>query len=527
MPNKQQLSQEQLSAINNYGKDIETLKDTVTAIRKLPGMYCAGKGNKGFLSLIREIYDNAIDQVVDPSSPADYITVYYNMITLEVEVSDNGKGLPFDTIERAVTAQHTSKNYTKKKGEYSSGVHGSGLKVTNALSSECHIQSFRYDGTAMQLDLKEGYVVGKGAYPIKNKECRQGLVVRFVPSVEVLGELSLDWKTVYHLVKDIISLTPVGSRVHFEAVDLNNQRHIEDIVNADGIITKLISSVKAPICKPIVLSHDNGDFKLDIAFVTDTNENGLEDDVRVTAFCNMCPTIAGEHISGSIDGICKWFCNYMNNIYLANQKAKDKLKIMPIDIKRGLNVVISGFCLDVIFVGQDKQQLAVPEMASFCKDVLMNGLEQWSKSNPQDLLKLCKFFKDMGELRMKQDKDKVKIVQKYAASAATGGLPRKYVRPLGKEHIELLIVEGDSAKSDVETGRNKLTQGVFPIRGKIINAFACNKATFFNNEEVQSINQIMFGMPYRRDFKVSDCRVEKIVILSDADERIRPKMLFV
>lgn len=74
-----------------------------------------------------------------------------------------------------------------------------------------------------------------------------------------------------------------------------------------------------------------------------------------------------------------------------------------------------------------------------------------------------------------------------------------------------------SAKSDVETGRNKLTQGVFPIRGKIINAFTCSRATFFNNEEVQSINQIMFGMPYRRDFKISECRVEKIIILADAD----------
>ena len=444
MPNKQQLSQEQLSAINNYGKDIQTLKDTVTAIRKLPGMYCAGKGNKGFISLIREIFDNAIDQVVDPSSPADYITVYYNMITLEVEVSDNGKGLPFDTIERAVTAQHTSKNYTKKKGEYSSGVHGSGLKVTNALSSECHIQSFRYDGTAMQLDLKEGYVVGKGAYPIKNKECRQGLVVRFIPSTEVLGELSLDWKAVYHLVKDIISLTPIGSRVHFEAVDLNNQRHIEDIVNADGIMTKLISSVKAPICKPIMISYDNGDFKLDTAFTFDTSDNGsIDSEPSITAFCNMCPTIAGEHITGSIEGICKWFCNYMNNIYLANQKAKDKLKIIPNDIKNGLNIVISAFCLEVIFVGQDKQQLAVPEMAIFARQTIMNGLEQWSKSNPQDLLKLCKFFKDMGELRMKQDKDKVKIVQKYSSSTATGGLPRKYVRPLGKEHIEFYIVEGD------------------------------------------------------------------------------------
>ena len=111
------LTAEQMAAIDNYGNDIQTLKDTVTAIRQLPGMYCSGRGNIGFLSLIREIYQNAIDQVIDPTSPADTVTVFYNENTLEVEVSDNGKGFPFNDMVRMITAQHTSKNYTKKKGD--------------------------------------------------------------------------------------------------------------------------------------------------------------------------------------------------------------------------------------------------------------------------------------------------------------------------------------------------------------------------------------------------------------------------
>lgn len=454
------LTKEQLEAINNYSNDIQTLKDTVTAIRQLPGMYCSGRGNVGYLSLIREIYDNAIDQVVDPTSPADCIWVSYNENTLEVEISDNGKGFPFDSMVRMVTAQHTSKNYNKKKGEYSSGLHGSGLKVTNALSSECTILSYRYDGTAKRLDLKEGYVVGKGPYDIKNKEKRQGSTVRFIPSTEVLGELNLSWKKVYNLIKDILSLTALGSQVYFTAIDSTGKKFTEHIVNKDGIITKLISTVKNPLIKPIIIGFDNGEFKLDAAFTYDIgdNPNDMNTDLYSTAYCNLCPTIAGEHIDGTIDGICRWFVSYMNNIYLINQKSKDKLKIVAADIKSGLNIMISGFCLEVTFVGQAKEQLSVPEMAPFCKDTVMRGLDEWSKANPQDLQKLCKFFKEIGELRVKQDASKAKIVTKYQKNVLSN-LPEKYVTPTGNKDIELIIVEGDSALGTVKLGRDQTCQG--------------------------------------------------------------------
>lgn len=438
------LTKEQQEAIDNYSNDITTLKDTVTAIRQLPGMYCSGRGAIGYLSLIRELYQNGIDQIVDPTSPADTVYVYYNEITLEVVVSDNGKGFPFNDMVRMVTAQHTSKNYNKKKGEYSSGLHGSGLKVVNALSTECHVISYRYDGTAMQLDLKEGYVVGNGPKKIPNKEKRQGSTVKFIPSTEVLGEINLSWKKVYKLIKDILSLTPVGSKVHFEAVDNTGKTFEEFITNKDGIITKLIDTVTKPLCNPIIIGYDNGEYKIDLAFCYDlgNDEDEMQSNETVTAFCNMCPTIAGEHISGTIDGICRWFSNYMNNIYLINQKSKNKLKVSFVDIKCGLNIMISGFCLEPTFVGQAKEQLNVPEMESFCKEVVMKGLDEWSKANPGDLAKLAKFFKEITELRVKNENGRAKITQKFQKNS-TNDLPSKYVRPLQNKGIELIIVEGD------------------------------------------------------------------------------------
>lgn len=510
-----ELTKEQLAAIDNYGNEIQTLKDTVTAIRQLPGMYAAGKGTTGFLSLIREVAQNSIDQIVDPSSPADRASLFYNEQTLEVEVSDNGKGFPFNDMVRIVTAQHTSKNYTKKKGEYSSGMHGSGLKVVNALSTECHIYSYRYDGTAMQLDLKEGYVVGKGPKPIKNKEKKQGSIVKFVPSTEVLGELNLSWKRVYGLIKDIISLTPIGSQLFFEAIDKNGVKHAEHIINKDGIISKLINEVSNPLCKPIVIGFDNGDFKLDAAFCYDmgTDDNPVSDSESVTAFANLCPTLSGQHITGTIDGICKWFSKYMNDIYMKNSKSK--LQIKYADIKMGLNVMISGFCLESVFVGQAKEQLAVPEMEPFCRSTIMNGLDEWSKANPNDLQKLCKFFKDMAELRTKQESGKSKIVSTYKKNPLNN-LPAKYVKPEVNKNVELIIVEGDSAKAPVRDCKAP-NQSIMPIRGKIINAFKCTKEKFFSNEEVQGITQIVFGQEYRKGLTVDDMKVDKIIIAADAD----------
>lgn len=523
------LSKEMLAAIDSYSNDIITLKDTVTAVRKLPGMYCAGKGNKGFLSLIREIFQNAVDQVVDPTSPANRVTIFFNEITSEVIVTDNGKGFPFNDMVRMITSQHTSKNYTRRKGEYSSGLHGSGCKITNALSDEFTVISYRYDGTAMQLDLKDGYME-KPPYSIPNKDKRQGSLVRFIPATEVLGELDLDWRTVYVLVKDILSLTPIGSEVYFEAIDKNNVKHVEEIINKDGIITKLVDTVANPLCKPIIIGDDNGDFKIDVAIAYDMGTNNeVMDNEQVTAFCNMCPTIAGEHIGGTLDGICRWFVNYMNTIYLANQKAKDKLKVNQADIKSGLNIMVSGFCLEPTFVGQAKEQLSVPEMAVFARTTIMKGLDDWSKANPQDLAKLCKFFKDIAELRIKSEAGKAKIATKYTKNPIKN-LPAKYIRPLKDDNVELIIVEGDSALGTVQLARDPINQGLFPIRGKIANAFKMSKQAFFSNEEVQSITQIMFGCEYRKGLTIDDLKVKKVIFMADADvDRIKrncPKILF-
>ena len=514
----EKLNQEMMESIDNYGSRIRTLKDFVTAVRTRPGMYIGPIGNAGFLNMIREIFQNCIDQIMDSESPCNWFSLSYDERTNEIICQDNGLGFPFNDIIRILTTQHTSKNFDKKKGEYSSGMNGVGAKIVNALSEVFIVESYHYSGKAVRVEFEKGYPKFKDPKSITNKDKLQGAKVMFIPDREVMGDLSLEWRTVYTLVKHIMSLTPIGSQMDFTAIDINGKKFTENIVNKDGIITDIIMKVKHPIIKPIVVGLDDGIHKIECAFCYDSGDeiNGPDDNENVTSFCNFCPTKEGTHVDGCIEGITRWFVQYMNNIYLINQKSKSKIKVNSNDIKTGLNVMISAAHLEPIFTGQAKEILSNPDMTGFAKEVIMKGLDNWSKSNPQDLSRLSKFFKDIAEIRQNSEAKKAKVVTKYQQNTLSG-LPSKYIRPLGKDNIELIIVEGDSALGTVETGRDPQTQGLFPIRGKIINAFKTTKANFFENAEVQAINQIMFRKEYKKGFTVEECLVSKIIFMADAD----------
>ena len=242
---------------------------------------------------------------------------------------------------------------------------------------------------------------------------------------------------------------------------------------------------------------------------------------NVVAFCNFCPIIdeGSTNITGTLKGITTWFCDYMNKIYLVNSRAKTR--VIPNDVKTGLSVAIDSDMLNPEFSGQAKEKLANIEMDAFCKDLVIRGLDEWSKTNPADLQKVAKFIHSIAQVREKADKEKVKISANYESSAFSG-LPSKYVKPTGKDHLELFICEGDSAKSPIVKCRNTTTQGIYPIRGKIISAFSNSPKEVFNNAEIQGILNILFGKKVYtpqnvRELTSEDCRFSKIIFTCDGD----------
>lgn len=509
------LTQEMMDNIQNYGKEIKTIEEFVEVVRQNPGYHLGSKGNKGLKNMSREIWQNSFDELDKHDSPCDWIRITFDERSYGFSCEDNGRGIPFGNILRIYTNPNTSSNYEKKQGEYSSGLHGVGAKVVNAMSHKFIIESYRFDGEARRVELTEGYPWKKGEpgiheVKIPNKEKRQGTYVYFEPSINALGDISITWKDVYSWLINILPLSKIGAVVDFEAWDRNGKHYSERLVNQDGILTYLIKETDKPLIAPIMMHHDTGFMKMDVAVTWDASESSND---HIIAFANKCPTIFGTHIDGFEWGITQFFTQYMNKIYLANNKSK--LTVIANDIRCGIKAVVTVSHLKPIFDGQSKEKLANEDMKPFMHTTVMQLLDQWAKTNSKDLTKLCQYFKDVAELRTKSDKDKVKLTNKYAKNKLDN-LPSKFVKPTGKKNTEFFITEGDSAASLIRNNRINERQGYFPIRGKIINTFANTKEKIFANEEINSIIAIIGG-GYGRNFDINKVKWDKVIMCTDAD----------
>lgn len=509
------LTAEQIKNINTYKDDITHIEGTINAIRKLPGMYIGPVGFQGTINMFREIFQNSVDQMLYDKSPCNYISVLFDERDYKFVVMDNGLGVPYEKIVQAFSDGHTSKNFKEKKpGDYSAGINGIGAKATNALSEYFDVCSYRYDGTCKHVLFKKGVL--KKEEIIKNPEKLQGTRTEFTPDHSIMGETPVEPSMVYTLVRDTLSLLPIGATIDYTSINKRGKTYHEKMVNEDGIATNILGKCASMLVSPIIIKNDNGHMKLECAFTFDQQDLGGED---VTAYANMCPTSSSAlntHVTGTLDGIATWFGNYINKIYLT-EREKNKIKVVPNDVKMGLKIMISAWHLEPQFTGQAKEVLSNQDFKPFAKETIMNGLDGWAKAKPQDLLKVCKFLKDIALARIKADTEKVKITAKYATSATTG-LPAKYVKPSTKDpnKIELFIVEGDSALGSARSARNVETQGIFPIRGKILNVFQASPQKIAANNEVMAITQIL-GAGYGKHFDISKLKVSKVIFMTDAD----------
>lgn len=525
------LSSEMIENIKNYGDEIKTLKDFVTSVRKRPGMYIGGIGDLGYLNMIREIVQNNFDELNKTKSPCDTVWITFDERSFILVTEDNGRGIPFDKMIKIFENEHTSSNFDKEIGEYSSGLHGVGAKVVNALSKFFIVDSYIL-GEGRHVEFNDGYPWKKGVQTIPKKESngKQGTRVTFQPQLEVLGELSITWEDVYNLIKLIAPLNAIGSIIHFIGIDSKGKTHKYEIKNEDGILEYLINDTTKPLIKPIHLFKDTGEMKVEILFTYDMSEEGKS---AMHAFSNFCPTLSGTHIEGFYDGIGYFFTNYMNKIYLAKndtsktkKKSKSKVTVTVADTRAALCAVVSSACLEPLFSGQAKERLTNAEMRPFVKNTVIDLLDKWSKENPNDFNKVCKYLKEVAELRMQADKERINITKKYNASALTG-LPANYVAPTGTKDLELWIVEGLSAGGTMKNCRINARQGYFPIRGKIINAFTHSRDKVLSNEEVAGLCAIIFdkypGFDInklgKKNFKidVSKIKWKKIIFGTDAD----------
>ncbi len=441
--------------IREYGSKIEHIENFVDVVKKLPGMYIGAIGNPGWKSCIREIFQNAVDELIRKESPAKNVSVIFDERDQSALISDDGRGIPHGKIFEIFATQHTSSNYTKEPYQYTSGVHGVGSGVAMALSRQFEISSYVL-GKAKYLRFDYGVPATKEEQDIPCPAGRQGTTIYMAPDISVLGEVTLTCEDVLDLILKVYPLTDIGDKIVFKGIDKNgNIKYQEELVNTDGIIISLILRTKSPLIIPVHFKDDTGYMKAEIAFTYDTSDLTAPEDI--VSYANYTPTTDGTHVTGFIEGLCRFFRNYMK-IYLGE---KSKISVINADIKAGLKVVIAAAHLNPVFAGQFKGILSNEDMFEYVKNLTLKSLDEWSKTSPGDLQKVCKCIKEVAEIRMKSDDSKIKLSNNYEASALTGK-PKKYVSPSGNKNLELIIVEGDSALGSAKNSRDSLVQGIFP-----------------------------------------------------------------
>lgn len=501
-------TQEQIQKIKSYNKQIRTISNFAEAVRKTVTQYLGYTGNKGFINMIREIFQNSADELMKDDSPCDEIWVAFSEPDQEFAVRDNGRGIPHDSLIRVFTSQHTSSNYDKKPGEFSSGRHGVGAKVTNACSEYFIVDSYIL-GVGKRAEFKLGDASTaklKDLPPVKDK---QGSTVTFRPHIPTMGQTTVTCEDVLRLINSLVPLLKQGAKINFIGEKTDGGKVKQTIINKDGLMDGLNAIIKKPIITPIHFGalRDDKWMKAEIVFTFDS----ADDNEIIHSYGNFCPTRDGTHVEGFIAGMSKYFRNYMNKFYLP---AKSKLTITNNDVRVGLRAIVTCSHMEPEFTGQSKEIISNADLVPFVRDLTEASLEEWAKRNNNDLQKICKYFKDIAEIRTKAEGERAKVKVKEVSSIS--GLPKKFVKPTGKKNLELFIMEGDSAVGPAKNNRDNTCQGLFPIRGKIVNVMAATREKVVANQEVAAITAII-GAGFGRSFDIEKCKWEKIIIATDAD----------
>lgn len=499
-----------------YSKEIVTIDNFMEAVRKTLGQYISYTGTKGWINACREVIQNILDEMNDINSFCDMGWISFDERTQQIICRDNGRGIPLKDIERVYASQHTSKNYEKAKGNYTSGSHGVGAKVTNAVSSEFIVESHVF-GETRKVIFHNGDLY-KDTGIKKDKEKLQGTIVTAIPH-PCMENPQVKCEDLLNLLESIVPLYKIGTRIYFEGTHMDGTVIKREIVNQDGLLTYLIRQTTDPLITPIVMSGDTGDVKAEIALTYDATD--LSGMCIVESYANYCPTLMGTHVDGFLNGLCNFFRNYMNKIYLGtaekDNKKKKKITIVNNDIKTGLRAVVHGLCLYPTFMGQAKEGISNKEIKEYLEKQVPIWLDEWSKKAPKDFLELCKYFKKCAELRMTQDKERAKIVESYKKNRLTD-MPDKFLdnNDHNSPEQEIIIVEGDSAFGSYKNTRNANTQALYPVRGKFINVFANSENKIYANQEFQELDKIIGG-GLGNNFDITKVRWKRIMFGVDAD----------
>ncbi len=498
---------------NSYEADNIQILEGLEAVRKRPGMYIGSTSSRGLHHLVYEIVDNAIDEALAGfCSEVDVQINKDNSIT----VKDNGRGIPvginkkagLPAVEVVFTVLHAGGKFGGGGYKVSGGLHGVGASVVNALSTWLEV-TVKRDGKIYN----QRYERGKTMYPLKEvgtcDKDETGTVVTFLPDPQIFEDTVYDYNVLKVRLREVAFLTK-GIKIILR--DVREEEPVEKIFHYEGGIKEFVTYLnkgKQGLYDD-VLYFEGQKEKVFVEVALQHNDAYTE---NVYTFVNNINTPeGGTHFEGFKRALTKVLNDYArkNNIL----KEKDD-NLAGEDIREGLTAIISVKIEDPQFEGQTKQKLGNSEARRAVEGVFTEQLTYYLEQNPNIARLICE--KSVLAQRARDAARKAReLTRKTPLNSAS--LPGKLTDCSDKnpENCEIFIVEGDSAGGSAKTARNRATQAVLPLRGKILNVEKARIDRILGNEEIRGMITA-FGTGIHEDFDISKLRYHKIIIMTDAD----------
>ena len=521
--NQAKLFEEMTPDTSGYSaKDIEVLEG-LEPVRKRPGMYIGGTDKRAYHHLFAEVLDNSMDEAVAGHASRIEVSLAADGF---LTVVDNGRGIPIDphpkypgksALEVIMTTLHAGGKFSNKAYETAGGLHGVGISVVNALSERVEVEVAR-DKTVYAQSFERGHVTGP-VQKIGSAPNRRGTTVRFRPDIEIFGE-KLRWKParIFQMARSKAylfrgvevrwscdpELLPEDSKIPAEAV-LSYPNGLADQL---GEVFKGKATITDTAFTGLVDSGQDGKIEWAVAW---TAAGFGDSDGFSRSYCNTIPTPdGGTHEAGFRSAITKGLRSYAE---LTGQKKGTS--VTADDIMGHSGLLLSVFIRNPEFVGQTKDKLSTTAAFRLVENAVRDRFDHWLTASPKEADKLLAWAIERADDRARRRK--AKEVSRQSATRRLR-LPGKLAdcANSGAEDTELFIVEGDSAGGSAKQARNRKTQAILPLRGKILNVESASDDKLAKNQELSDLS-LALGTKLGSRFSVEDLRYERIIIMTDAD----------
>jgi DNA gyrase subunit B len=499
----------------SYDAQDITVLEGLEAVRKRPGMYIGSTGVMGLHHLVYEVVDNSVDEALAGFCTEVSVAIHPDN---SVTVVDDGRGIPVAIMEKegrpaievVLTVLHSGGKFGDGGGyKVSGGLHGVGVSVVNALSEHLaveirrdgHVWTQEYSRGAPQGELRKGEPLAKGA--------PTGTTVTFLPDADIFEALDLDFHTLEERLRETAFLTR-GLKISI--VDERGEGHSAEFRYEGGIedfVSYLNENKETVHRKVVFFSGESEEGAVEVAM--QWNSSYQE---SIHSFANNISTReGGSHLSGFRSALTRTLNKYARDHALLKEK-EDNLS--GEDVREGLTAVISVKLRDPQFEGQTKTKLGNPGMAGFVESIVNGGLGEFLEENPSEARAVI--MKSVQAQRAREAARKARDLTRRKSALENSTLPGKLADCSVKDPslAELFVVEGDSAGGSAKQGRDRNTQAVLPLRGKILNVEKSRIDKVLQNTEVQALITAI-GTGVRDEFNIENARYHKVVLMTDAD----------